>query len=277
MFDNINGNRDAATNKNTSAINNGTRKEYFDLMGFQQGSDKHRNALKRAHEIRKFEIELYWERNKYMYLIVSVIFLGVFNEKIYGEDETIRKFVQLCLLFVGMIVAFAWVLINKGSKFWLENWESHIDMLEDEFEGNLYKVVDRINFKKNAWSVSKVNIYLSIFIFICFSVLFIIFFLKEFSLNYRISFLENIRQNFDRYSLLFVLALFVWVLFLINVVFAGFKWTRVWRCYEIFTLKFLRPKLPVKTEQKENPGHEFTIRDRTHILTPKANSHICKK
>lgn len=28
----------------------------------------------------------------------------------------------------------------KGSKFWQENWEGHVDFLEDKFEGRLHKI-----------------------------------------------------------------------------------------------------------------------------------------
>ncbi len=203
------------------------REEYFDLMGFKRGSKEHCRALQRAHEVRQFEINLYWERNKYAYLIVGAIFLGVFSEKVVGQETLL----QLFLSFVGMIVAFAWVLINKGSKFWLENWESHIDMLEDEFEGNLYKVVDTVDFEKNAWSVSKTNIHLSIFIFFCFSALFTIFFFQKIPPNCIKILVTNIYPfNFGVFwdtdyvfLLLGVLASITAVIFIFNVVFARFK------------------------------------------------------
>ena len=31
--------------------------------------------------------------------------------------------------------------MNRGSKHWQENWENHVDMLEDEMVGPLYKTV----------------------------------------------------------------------------------------------------------------------------------------
>ena len=42
---------------------------------------------------------------------------------------------------LGLLTAIANVLSARGSRFWQENWEKHIDMLEDEFEGRLYKTV----------------------------------------------------------------------------------------------------------------------------------------
>ena len=32
-------------------------------------------------------------------------------------------------------------LVNRGSKYWQENREAHVDELEDEFEGPLYKTI----------------------------------------------------------------------------------------------------------------------------------------
>ncbi|WP_409432777.1 hypothetical protein ACJ3XI_11305 [Litorimonas sp. RW-G-Af-16] len=34
-----------------------------------------------------------------------------------------------------------WFLVNRGSKFWQENWENHVDNLEDDVIGPLYKVI----------------------------------------------------------------------------------------------------------------------------------------
>jgi len=31
-------------------------------------------------------------------------------------------------------------MVNRGSKYWQENWENHVDNLEDDFVGPLYKV-----------------------------------------------------------------------------------------------------------------------------------------
>lgn len=45
------------------------RKKYFEALGVQEDAgserDKLEAALRRAHEIRKFEIDLYWKRATY--------------------------------------------------------------------------------------------------------------------------------------------------------------------------------------------------------------------
>jgi len=63
-----------------------------------------------------------------------------------------------CISCVGFITVLAWVLVNKGSKTWQENWENHIDMLEDYVTGPLYKIIS-----KPSYSVSKINLWVSIF------------------------------------------------------------------------------------------------------------------
>ena len=62
--------------------------------------------------------------------------------------------------------------MNKGSKYWQENWEYHIDELEQEFSGDLYKVIRDTNkddfcccplsTKAYAYSVSKITMITSI-------------------------------------------------------------------------------------------------------------------
>jgi hypothetical protein len=76
-------------------------------------------------------------------------------------------------------LAWAWFLVNKGSKFWQENWENHVDRLEDYTIEPLYKIV--IHKRKQsllpikeqlAISVSKINIYCSAFVFLIWLLLF---------------------------------------------------------------------------------------------------------
>ena len=131
---------------------------------------KQEKALKRAHEIRKFEIGLYWERSKYMYVMVGAVFVGWYT---VIKDQHIEFNIQILLSLVGMVFSLGWIMINKGSRFWQENWEAHIDYLEDEIEGKLYKTVNSQDYHKDAFSVSKVNFYLSIFVFIVFSIVFL--------------------------------------------------------------------------------------------------------
>ena len=78
---------------------------------------------------------------------------------------------------VGLIFAFAWYLVNRASKFWQSNWEAHVDLLEDEVSGPLYKTVlsDRTPWWQvhgaYQFSVSKINQILSFYVTLVFALL----------------------------------------------------------------------------------------------------------
>ena len=95
-------------------------------------------ALDHALDIRKFEIELYWRRAAYFWTLIAAAFAGYFV--ILGWQHMVEKrlmaFIVAC---IGFLFTFAWFQVNRGSKRWQENWESHVDMLEDSGNGSLYK------------------------------------------------------------------------------------------------------------------------------------------
>ena len=124
-------------------------------------------ALAYAIDIRKFEIELYWKRATYFWTLIAAAFAGyALTYKTASDHEP-----WLSLLFsaLGLVISFAWYLVNRGSKFWQNNWERHVDLLEDLTIGPLYKIVatspgnnpltDAAHF-----SVTKINQMLSLFI-----------------------------------------------------------------------------------------------------------------
>jgi hypothetical protein len=112
-------------------------------------------AYEQAWHARDFEIDNYWKRTLYFWGFQVASFAGyftLFSKK--GEHEPLL----FCVSCIGFITALAWVLANKGSKSWQENWEKHIDMLEDYITGPLYKIVSQ-----QSYSVSRVNLGVSWF------------------------------------------------------------------------------------------------------------------
>jgi len=139
-------------------------------------------ALNRAHEIRKFEIGMLWNRAKYVATFQTILFaaLGVsfsadapVQNGLAETPESTVDVLRLVICVVGVYSSFFWCLINKGSKFWHENWERHIDFLEYEFEGNLHKTVLH-KYGMQPYSVSRVNISISQMFFAAWFVLLII-------------------------------------------------------------------------------------------------------
>ena len=117
--------------------------------------DQREAALSRAHEIRKFEIELYWKRATYFWVLQAAVFAAI--SLIWKAKELgISPVIPVAFAALGLLTSVAGVLSAKGSKFWQENWEHHIDMLEDEFEGRLHKTA-YVGKDGLAWSVSGVN------------------------------------------------------------------------------------------------------------------------
>lgn len=121
--------------------------------------EKRKEAYEKAHDIRKFEIGLFWQRATYYWAFILAAFTAHFA---LAVTAFFCYFFSLC-----------WVLMNKGSKFWQKNWEGHIDELEREFSGDLYKVILNTNDKNKFcccpfslqaydYSVSKITMITSI-------------------------------------------------------------------------------------------------------------------
>jgi hypothetical protein len=134
--------------------------------------EKVKDALEKALDIRKFEIEMYWKRATYFWAFIAAAFAGYFallaSKDILQSDKPIALLMVAC---IGLTFSLGWFLANKGSKFWQVNWERQVDMLENFAYGPLYKTtLDNTNLKPfhpttaYQFSVSKVNQLLSLYI-----------------------------------------------------------------------------------------------------------------
>ncbi len=147
-------------NKGADIIDEKTYLEPF-LASKEKDDAKLVAALERAWKNRDFEIDKYWSRATYFWAFIAASFVGYItienSIKLQNPEKARLAFIICCL---GTVFSVAWVLVNLGSKKWQENWEKHIDMLEDYVTGPLYKTV----FVKNRFSVSRVNIIVSGFV-----------------------------------------------------------------------------------------------------------------
>ncbi len=132
---------------------------------------KEKEALEKALDIRKFEIELYWKRTAYFWAFIVANYTAYFFVLIHEEFEDQKLYLTL-LSFIGLLLAHAWQLANKGSKFWQKNWEAHVAKLEPKIIGPLYEVFLNPNtsgvfspFKKSACSPAKINTIVCIIFF----------------------------------------------------------------------------------------------------------------
>lgn len=130
------------------------KKTYHQILFDSTKSSEQKNTLERAWRARDFEIQLYWQRTLYFWGFITLSFFA------YENADGVEK---LLSIIAGLTFSFLWFYVNKASKFWQENWECHIDCLESEIEGNLYKtVLKKTNSQYHPlaatpFSVSKIN------------------------------------------------------------------------------------------------------------------------
>ena len=145
--------------KNKDKYSKITDEQYASLFGLNnpENKDLHKEALKKAWETRNFEIDKFWQRSMFFWGFIALIFTWYFKvvtEKSHNTPE--RIYIDFYLILLGIIFSVAWLLVICGSKRWQENWEKHIDYLEDEITGPLYKSL-YYKRKRNYYSVSGIN------------------------------------------------------------------------------------------------------------------------
>ncbi len=137
--------------------------------------EKREKALVSALDTRKFEIELYWKRAAYFWTFIGAAFAGFVA--VQASSPANKQDLAVVLSSLGFVFSVGWFCVNRGSKHWQENWEKHVDLLEDGISGPLYKVVFA-RIKPNGWSeivrnaatgpsklsVSKINQLMSLYV-----------------------------------------------------------------------------------------------------------------
>jgi len=151
---------------------------YFEALGIKPNGNefeerKRREAYDKAHDIRKFEIEMYWRRSAYLWTLHGAALAGlalILSTVTLSEDclrpasettekcnlDWVRLVVIVAIWCFGTFTAFVWLLLLRGAKFWQNNWERHVDFLEDQISGALYKTYPVTKFDA-PYSVSKLN------------------------------------------------------------------------------------------------------------------------
>lgn len=132
-----------------------------------------------ALDTRKFEIDLYWKRATYFWTFISadIAAFALIYARMGASVE--RSALMALFSFLGVLFSIGWYFVNRGSKYWQENWEDHIGALITKEAGPIFK------YRKNPkdkfvkfngsypFSVSKVNQFLSGMTFIFWVIIFI--------------------------------------------------------------------------------------------------------
>lgn len=145
--------------KDDPQLNEISEDEYLNIFVKGRKREEIEKSYQKAWEAKNFEIENYWKRANYFWAFQVAAFAGYFA--VLGSDAYMQSpQVLYFVICIGAVTASAWTLINKGSKTWQRHWEIHVDMLENEITGPLYKIVTT----QKTFSVSKINEIVSRFI-----------------------------------------------------------------------------------------------------------------
>lgn len=136
-----------------------------------KGKEEIQKAFEIALETRKFEIELYWKRTAYFALFIGAVFVGYYS--ILSPNKTVHNgtnLLPLILVVLGYLLSLLWYMANRGSKYWQENWEAHIEELSTHLGIPIFGIIK--SRKHSIWnlreeypfSVSKVNQMVSLII-----------------------------------------------------------------------------------------------------------------
>lgn len=143
-------------------------------------------ALERAYDTRKVELDLYWKRATYFWAFIAASFTAYFITAY--KDNHHLKFLVLC---IGFVFSLAWYLVNRGSGYWLTHWERVIDTIEKQKGSELYRINlqdgnQMLHLDKHyPYSVSRINIVVSLFMCLVWLGLLIGFLLDNYSKRQR--------------------------------------------------------------------------------------------
>ncbi len=99
--------------------------------GFRD-SDEARKAFDVAHENRKLEIQLFWQR--------SLFFWGFVAAALIGYTSAMKEKSHLTIVFAlfGFVCSVVWSQGNRGSKYWQEYWEKKVNFYQHFSTGNIF-------------------------------------------------------------------------------------------------------------------------------------------
>lgn len=116
-----------------------------------------------AHENRKLEIQLFWQR--------SLFFWGFVAAALIGYVGALKENAHLTIVFAlfGLVCSIVWSQGNRGSKYWQEYWEKKVNFYQHHSTGNIFydrkPTIPRLweMFEGRRISVSKLTMALSDF------------------------------------------------------------------------------------------------------------------
>lgn len=112
---------------------------------------------KLAVDTRKLELTLFWQRSTFFWGFLAAVLAGY----VLANQQS---WIRVLLANLGLVAGACWWLVNKGSKYWHENWEQMVTRLEDAPNG-LFSRTAPLESKgilgAAGYSVSKITIFFS--------------------------------------------------------------------------------------------------------------------
>jgi hypothetical protein len=117
--------------------------------------------LKYAADVRKFEVERFWQRSIFFWGFIAAAFVA------YAQADG-KGHLSFLIACFGLVCSIAWTLQNRGSKYWYEAWEAKVKSVEKKVLGvplftNREPILDKGPWGARAFSVTKLAIALSDF------------------------------------------------------------------------------------------------------------------
>lgn len=96
------------------------------------GAHAVQKAFDIAHDNRKLEIQLFWQR--------SLFFWGFVAAALVGYLAAIKDSSPAAVVFAlfGLVCSIVWSQGNRGSKYWQEYWENKVNILQHHTTGNIF-------------------------------------------------------------------------------------------------------------------------------------------
>jgi hypothetical protein len=158
-------------------------------------------------QIRNFEIDLFWKRSLFFWGFISAAFIGYAALRQSG--------LRILVACFGMVCSCAWSLVNRGSKYWQENWEAKVERFELPVTGPLF-AEEGAPQDKGRWlrgrkySVSKLAIALSDYVFLLWFAVVMGEAVRPFvPVNVQLWLREPLEEAFVIFSMLYVVLLLV--------------------------------------------------------------------
>jgi hypothetical protein len=100
------------------------------MNGSSPDHEKKKERFRIAFQTRQFEIDLLWKRSLFFRGFIGASFVAIASLK---KEQPV---LALLISGFGLVCSLSWTLVDRGSKYWQEHWESKAEIAEDDVTGS---------------------------------------------------------------------------------------------------------------------------------------------